>query len=459
MKTTAEVKIPKDMFFQVIGQDNAVQKARICVKQRRHLLLIGPPGTGKSMIARSMASILPKPKQEVVIANNKNNPERPFVIVRNKSSINNCGIQVPKWLKKVEPIDVPYYVAESLGFRCRRCGKLSDPEIDICPYCYAEKKPSLIVPRIDKSVEINLSGRSIIYMKMRENKRYGLKKGLYCFPKDKSTEFERLFSDEYKIIIPFDRNRFVQVVGGSETELLGDVEHDPYGTSEAGSLPYKRVVPGAIHEAHEGILFIDEISALGDLQKHLLTAMQEKRFPIVGRNPTSSGAAVKADNVPCDFILVVSANMSNLDRILPSLRSRITGNGYEVVMNTWMDETEENKNRLIQFIAQEIKKDGRIPHMTMDGVEETILFAKKIAKDIDRVNGYTLRLRIIAGLIRAAGDIAVLNNSQVIEKKHITDAIKSGLSADETIRKTGDNWFDIIKKDYAIRQHETKDVL
>ena len=67
-----------------------------------------------------------------------------------------------------------------------------------------------------------------------------------------------------KVIIPLTRSTFVQASGGSETELLGDIRHDPYGGHHAlGTPPYTRVVPGAVHEAHEGVLFIDELSTPG----------------------------------------------------------------------------------------------------------------------------------------------------------------------------------------------------
>ena len=72
----------------------------------------------------------------------------------------------------------------------------------------------------------------------------------------------------------------------AKQELLGDVRHDPYGGHpDLGTQPYERVVPGAIHEAHEGVLFIDEIVHIAPLQRYILSAMQDKVFPIVGRNP------------------------------------------------------------------------------------------------------------------------------------------------------------------------------
>ena len=92
--------------------------------------------------------------------------------------------------------------------------------------------------------------------------------------------------------VPLERTPFVLATGASETELLGDVRHDPYGGHpQLGTDPFDRIVPGAMHEAHEGVLFIDELPNLGHLQRFILTAMQEKRFPISGRNPQSAGAS------------------------------------------------------------------------------------------------------------------------------------------------------------------------
>lgn len=46
-KTTEELKISKSIVEQVLGQDEAVKVIRKAAKQRRHVLLIGEPGTGK----------------------------------------------------------------------------------------------------------------------------------------------------------------------------------------------------------------------------------------------------------------------------------------------------------------------------------------------------------------------------------------------------------------------------
>ncbi len=441
--TTSEIPIPEDPFQQVIGQDEAVFKAKICVRQHRHLLLVGPPGTGKSMIAKAMSEILPPPTQEILVADNPLDPLRPKVVIRTISSSKSSQGRGPSSV--VDPIDVPYYVAEELGFRCRRCGKISDPDLDICPYCHANKHDSVFFGTKEKKrvVRAEVNGERFTFV--RENDK------IRVYHSDEND------SEECKVLVPIDRSRFVKVTGASEVELLGDVEHDPYGTAlTASQPPYRRIIPGAIHEAHQGILFIDEISALGGLQRYLLTAMQEKKFSIVGKNPSSSGASIRVDDVPCDFILVAAANHANLNQILPSLRSRIRGDGYEVVMNRWMEDNNENRFKLARFVAQEIVKDGKIPHMTKEGVIEIIEYARTVARTVDNANGLTLRLRALAGVIRAAGDLAVSEGSEVIDKEHVIKVIRSGITAEDQV---SDNWYTVHRRDLFVGSGSNEGVL
>jgi len=237
-----------------------------------------------------------------------------------------------------------------------------------------------------------------------------------------------------KVIVPFKRSTFIQATGASEAEVLGDVRHDPYGSHpEIGTPAYKRVIPGAIHEAHEGVLFIDEIATLGEIQRHILTAMQDKYFPITGHNPTSAGAAVRVDNVPCDFIFVAATNVQQLQDIIPPLRSRIRGNGYELLVNTHMPKTKESTEQMVQFIAQEIIKDGSIPHATSEAVDEILKVAELYAKRVDDFNGYTLRLRALSGLIKLSGDLAFMQETEFIERKHVIGAFEDAKSVEEQL--------------------------
>ncbi|MFH1780103.1 MAG: ATP-binding protein [Candidatus Micrarchaeota archaeon] len=449
--TTRDVVIPNNPLEQVIGQAEAVTIAKLASSQRRHLLLVGPPGIGKSMLAQAVAFSLPTPTQEISVLHNPENPERPFIEVRTKEQAE----KESKLFDKIQgpvcsPKEVPAFVAEKLGFRCPSCAKLSRSTLRGCPYCGTNKRKSREYTRIlgeysdDKIIKSVQTTRLLddgreeimVYEVVGEKIRVLDQKALETIEKFKRQK-------PRKILVPFDRNTFIIATGASETELLGDVRHDPYGGHQGlGTLPYSRTVAGSVHDAHEGVLFIDELSSLQYVQRYLFTAMQEKKYPIVGRNPQSAGSSVRVEGVPCDFVLIAASNINDLHQILPPLRSRIIGNGYEVLLDTFMPDSKENCNKLVQFIAQEVIKDGKIPHCASSAVEEIIEQARVKAKKFDgEENALTLRLRELSGVLRLAGDLAVLEESKLITGDLVRDSLKRGRAIEEQLQeKYGSLW-------------------
>lgn len=465
INSTADIKIPRDLLLQVIGQEEAVRIASVSVTQKRNLLLVGPPGVGKSLLAQAVSYHLPKPEHEVSVVHNPKNPEKPIVEVRSLKQIK----EENKKLKEVEgklvsPIEVPAFVSEKFGFRCRRCGALSNSFERACPNCGLSKaRPQtpfsdLSVPaqetfRVQATRTTEKGEETIIYEKNGEKIRVMDQKTL-----DRIESLK--LKQPRKIIVPLERNNFVTATGASETELLGDVRHDPYGGHvQVGVQPYLRVVPGAVHEAHEGVLFVDEISSISTIQRYLLTAMQDKKYPIMGRNPQSSGASVRVDGVPCDFILIVASNINDLQFFLPALRSRISGNGYEVLLKTYFEDNEENQLKTIQFIAQEILKDGRIPHADASGIEEILNESRKRALITDKAsNALTLRLRNLSGIIRLAGDLAIQEQSNFIKSVHVKQAVLKSKSVEEQLKTEYGTLYKASGSDYQSSSEAQKEV-
>jgi len=455
--STAQVAIPGNPLERIIGQEEAVEVARIAATQRRHLLLVGPPGIGKSMTAQALSLYLTMPDTEIQVVHNPENPHRPFVEVKGRDEVVNLMRQRETAEGElVDPASVPQEVGERLGFRCPSCGAYSSSEDLNCPVCQRTKVSQSKQPSQNPfgdliggifEVTINRLGGGQP-PSVRTTRMVGGREEVVVY--ERAGELVKVLDEEAlerrrdlehqsprKTLVPFDRRPFVLATGASETELLGDVTHDPYGGHpQLGSLPYERVVAGTIHEAHEGVLFIDEMPRLGQLQRSILTAMQEKAFPIAGRNPQSAGASVRVDDVPCDFILVGACNIQDLPHILSPLRSRVAGNGYEVLLDVTMPDDDLGRAKVVQFIAQEIEMDRRIPHANRSAIKAIIVEARRRAKLIDeQPDALTLRLRELGGLIRVAGDLASLAGSKFISASHVREAKKRARPVEVQIKE------------------------
>jgi len=229
-----------------------------------------------------------------------------------------------------------------------------------------------------------------------------------------------------------------------KSEKIKNIEKVPYNgylynlTTESGNLfankilvknsgglgtpAHERVIAGFVHKANGGVLFIDEVALLDyHSQQELLTSLQEKKYRITGQSERSSGSMVSTEFVPTDFILVAAGNHESIEKMHPALRSRIRGYGYEVYMNDTMDDNIENRNKIVQFIAQEVVKDKKIPHFSKEAVDFMINEARRMA---GIANKLTVRLRELGGLVRAAGDVALEEKSQFVTKDHIIKAKK-----------------------------------
>ena len=406
-QTTKDIKVPELLLDQVVGQDKAVDLVRKAAVQKRHVMLIGDPGTGKSMVARAMTVFLQKEELEDIIAYpNNDDSNTPHIRVVPGGKANEIVKAQRNEAKKKKEQQSSMIISIVI--------------LIILLSCFAAFYP-VITGTGQAEVTYLFLGFIAAFMIFLIFSRGALGRGnsLNQVPKI-------LVSHEKKDAPPF-----IDATAAHSGALLGDVRHDPFQSAGLETPPHQLVEAGSIHKAHMGVLYIDEINTLNlPSQQHLLTAIQEKKFQITGQSERSFGAMVKTEPVPCDFILVSAGNLDALRGMHPALRSRIRGYGYEIYLNSNMDDNNTNREKLIRFVAQEVKKDKRIPHFDKGAVAEIIHEDQRRA---GRKGKLSLRLRELGGLVRAAGDLAVDKGDKLVTQDHVVKAKKIAMSLEHQV--------------------------
>jgi len=391
IETTADIAIPKMLVDQVIGQEQGAEIVRKAAEQKRHVMLIGDPGTGKSMLARSISELLPKEElQDVLVYHNNedNNEPRVRIVPAGKGKeivqVQKAQAMIEKEKKAKSQMMIVFMIV-GFGALWFALSGFSNPMI----------------------IFYSLIAAAFVFMAMRytnqKNETANVPKGLVLHDHDAEAAF-------------------VDATGTHAGALLGDVRHDPFQSGGLETPAHDRVEAGAIHKAHRGVLFVDEINLLRiESQQSLLTAIQEGEFSISGQSERSAGAMTKTEPVPCDFVLVAAGNLDAIKGMHPALRSRIRGYGYEVYMNSTIPDSQENREKLVRFIAQEVAKDEKIGHFSREAIGEIIHEAQRRS---GRQLHLSLRLRELGGLVRVAGDIASELGDEKVTAEHVVKAKK-----------------------------------
>ncbi len=407
LESSADIEIPELLIDQVIGQEHAVEVVRKASTQRRHIMMLGTPGTGKSMLGKAMAELLPKEElEDVLVYNNtedNNNPKIRVVPAGKGKEIVEAHKQEAKKRTQARNMFIMIFV------------------FGIIIYAFFS---GMLIWGIIAAI--------LIFMVMRQ-----------FMPKEEAYIPKLLVSNGGKEKAPY-----IDATGAHAGALLGDVRHDPFQSGGLETPAHDRVEGGAIHKAQKGVLFIDEINTLGlESQQNLLTALQEREFPITGQSERSSGAMVKTDPVPCDFIMITAGNLDALRGMHPALRSRIKGYGYEIYMSDTIPDTTDHRQKLVRFVAQEVMRDGKIPHFEKSAIEEILREAQRRA---GRKGHLTLKLRDLGGLIRVAGDIARSEGAELTSAEHVLKAKVIARSVEQQLA----NQYLERRKDYSLFKRE-----
>jgi Lon-like ATP-dependent protease len=406
--STDDIEVPDRLVDQVIGQDDARDIVLKAAKQRRHVMMIGSPGTGKSMLAKAMSQLLPKEDlQDILVYHNPddgNEPKVRTVPAGKGEQIVEAHKEEARKRNQMRSFLMWIIIAVVFGYSLLIAGQLL----------------------------LGILAAGVIYLAFR----YSSRGSDAMIP-------NLLVNNADQQTAPFE-----DATGAHAGALLGDVRHDPFQSGGMETPSHDRVEAGAIHKANKGVLFVDEINTL-DIrsQQKLMTAIQEGEFSITGQSERSSGAMVQTEAVPCDFVMVAAGNLDAMENMHPALRSRIKGYGYEVYMDDTIRDTPEMRRKYARFMAQEVEKDGRLPAFDEGAMKEVMLEAQRRA---GRKEHLTLELRNLGGLVRVAGDIARAQNAEFTTREHVLQAKSRSRSIEQQL---ADDYIE-RRKDYELSVSE-----
>ncbi|MEF8914993.1 ATP-dependent protease LonB, partial [Natronomonas sp.] len=406
--SSEDIEVPDRLVDQVIGQDHARDIVLKAAKQRRHVMMIGSPGTGKSMLAKAMSQLLPKEElQDVLVYHNPDDGNEPKV--------------------RTVPAGKGEQIVDAHKEEARKRNQMRSFLMWIIiavVFGYAIL--------IAQQLLLGIIAAGIIYLAFK-----------YMSRGSDAMVPNLLVNNADQQVAPFE-----DATGAHAGALLGDVRHDPFQSGGMETPSHDRVEAGAIHKANKGVLFVDEINTL-DIrsQQKLMTAIQEGEFSITGQSERSSGAMVQTEPVPTDFVMVAAGNLDAMENMHPALRSRIKGYGYEVYMDDTIEDSPEMRRKYARFVAQEVANDGRLPAFTDEAIEEVILESRRRA---GRKGHLSLEFRDLGGLVRVAGDIARAEDKEFTKREDVLQAKARSRSIEQQL---ADDYIE-RRKDYELTVSE-----
>jgi len=223
-KDTSEISVSKKVSEQVIGQAEAVEIIKKAASQRRHVLLIGAPGTGKSMLGLALAELLPKEKLvDVISFLNPNDENMPMI--RTVAAGTGRDVVAKSRLEGVSAFrnqNIIMFVIAIIAM--------------IAPWWARHYyKSDIMFAAFFLGGMLFLVG-AIIFAGFGQKMK----------AKNKSPP--------HVIVDNFNKKQapFLDATGAHAGALLGDVLHDPFQSGGLGTPAHERVVAGMIHKAHMG---------------------------------------------------------------------------------------------------------------------------------------------------------------------------------------------------------------
>jgi len=469
---TSQISIPDDPVETVIFQGRAKEAIRTIAQNKGHILMVGRPGTGKSMLADMFKNIIDRslgdylrPKESIVAYPGKDvNNVR--IAYENPQAID---ARVDRLKKEIE-IAMDSTDKFSLSDQILSVNKVK--KVLLLATGFSLAAGFFISPLF---VIAGVTGIGAIFMYMQENNHKAQEKIQQETHTAKKNNVKHLLDMVPEVLYDprKDIDLMARVSEPDSRNMKGGFRHDPYQSGDLKTPAHKRAYLG-VH-AKAPIIYIDELKTLvkSGYMSDFLEIIQKKEYVLEGGKNTGSGAADRSeDPLKAENMIIACCNHDTLAYLQEegdgAFLSRIEDKGEIVQMESAVVETGENTRQVAQYIKQEIINLGSDLKKTWGDVfekegyegirkrSECILgkslpldyklkerdFSKAAVMEIikelrcrssdGKLSGI---LRPINGIIKTAVFEAILDNSAFVEPVHVRYALNEHLSLEGALFK------------------------
>ena len=461
---TSQITVPDDPIERVIFQDRAKGAIRKIAQNRGHILMVGRPGTGKSLLADMFKEVLEKSMGDYLRASKAivaypgkdrhhiriayENPEK----IEKRIDLLNSDI-----LTAVDAIE-----EFSLEEQIRSVRKMKKGLLWITGLTAAA---GIFFP--PAFIGTSLAGIGAIFMFMQENNHRAQEKIQREARSGKKNTVKKIVDMVPEVL--FDPRKeaelMVRISEPTARNLKGGFRHDPYQSGTLHTPCHKRAFLGA--HATASIIYLDELKTLvkAGYMADLLEIMQNRKYVLEGGRNSGSGSADRSeDPLTADNIFIACCNHDTLAYLQEegdgAFLSRIEDRGEVIQMESAVPQTPENIRQVAQYIKQEVDNVGRefvsawgriIEKEGYDGVKKRSerIFGKPLPADyrlkerdfsraavLEIIKELRCRasdgklstiLRPINGVIKSAEFEAIGENAALVRPEHVKKALAEHL--------------------------------
>jgi Lon-like ATP-dependent protease len=469
---TSQVRIPADPIERVIFQERAKMAIRKVAQNRGHMLMVGRPGTGKSMLADMFREVLDRSIGDYL------RPQDAIVAFPGKSKNHiRVAYEDPEKIDGLlEDIHQALDTAQNSGEEF----SLEDQSSSIRKVrrwllAAAAASAAAGLGFGPAFIATGLAGMGAIFLYLQENNHRVQEKiqreaigSLRPDLKHLHDMLPEVLYDPRK-----EKDLMARVSEPSARNMKGGFRHDPYQSGNLHTPCHKRAYLGA--HATAPIIYIDELKTLIKMNymADLLEVMQNQQFILEGGKNAGSGAADRSENpLRAQNLIVACCNDDTLAYLQEegdgAFLSRIEDKGEVVHMESAVAETPQTVQHVARYVKQEILNLGRDFQrawgevIAQEGYESVRrrsehIFGRCLPADFRLQEREFSRhavmeilkelrcraadgklsaiLRPINGIIKSAEFEAILENSSRVEPSHVRKALEEHLSLEGSLSR------------------------